>query len=112
MRKSTLSDGGPFFWKAISGPGDAGFESSTKGSLGSTRVDQTSRKAFRASRFLTTTWTGPVGAGKRSDSFSVRKRSFASAVVSHSPNTEANPREYTTRLVARSRTSKRYLPRL
>ena len=46
---------------------------------------QISRKALRASRFFTTIWTGPSGAGKRSDSEKVRRCVFASAVVSHSP---------------------------
>jgi hypothetical protein len=54
-------------------------------SFGSTMTDQTSRNALRESRFLSVTWTGPSGAGKRSDSWNVRVAVFASAVTSHSP---------------------------
>jgi hypothetical protein len=48
-------------------------------------IDQTSRKAFLASRFFSTIRTGFSGAGKRIDSENVRCISLASPVVSHSP---------------------------
>ena len=56
-----------------------------KTSFGSTSSVQTSRKAFCASRFFSEIWTGAAGAGNRSDSENVRRISFASPVVSHSP---------------------------
>ncbi len=95
MRKSTFSAEGPLRSISNSAPAaDAGGEEgSTNGSAGSTSTDQISRKALRASRFLSTTWTGAAGAGKRSDSWNVRHIPFASPVVSHSPKTEAKPRE-------------------
>ena len=46
-----------------------------------------------APRFFRTTCTGPLGSGKRSDSWKVRCARFASSVVSHSPQMLANPRE-------------------
>ena len=85
MRRSSFRSGGPLRWISISGPAGAGGDGSTNMSFGSTTMDQISRKAFRRSRFLTTTCTGPSGAGKRSDSWKVRFASLASAVVSHSP---------------------------
>ncbi len=85
MRKSTLSPGSPDFWISSSGPGEGGAAVSMNMSFGSSRNDQTSRKAFLASRFFRTIWTGPAGAGKRSDSENVRRDSFASSVSSHSP---------------------------
>ena len=63
------------------------------GSPGSTVVVQASRKSPSVPRFRTTTWTGPFGSGKRSDSWKVRCSFFASSVVSHSPQRLANPRE-------------------
>jgi hypothetical protein len=80
-----LSAESPDFWISISGPGEGGAEESTDMSFGSSVNDQISRKAFRASRFFSTIWTGPEGAGKRSDSENVRRASFASSVCSHSP---------------------------
>ncbi len=93
MRKSTLSAGSPLFWIVTTGPGDAGAAVSMKTSFGSTRRTQTSRKTLRGSRFLSEIWTGASGTGKRSDSEKVRESSFASPVVSHSPYTDAKPRE-------------------
>ncbi len=85
MRKSTLSAGSPFFWISTTGPGEAGGAVSMNTSFGSTRRTHTSRNAFCASRFLREIWTGASGAGNRSDSENVRRISFASPVVSHSP---------------------------
>ena len=56
-------------------------------------VDQICWNAFCASRFFSTICTGFFGHGKRSDSWNVAGRSFASGVVSHSPYTDAKPRE-------------------
>ena len=58
-------------------------------SFGSTVSVQISLKAWRRSRFFTTSCTGRSGAGKRNDSWKVRFTSLASAVVSHSPKTVA-----------------------
>jgi len=62
-------------------------------SAGSRFMVQTSRKMFFASLFLRTTRAGFSTPGNRSDSENVRFIAFASAVVSHSPYTDANPRE-------------------
>ena len=96
---------------AITGPGDGGLELSTNMSLGSTTVVQISRNALFESRFFSTICAGPCGSGKRSDSLNVRLAFLASSVVSHSPKIDANPREYRSRFVARSRTSNKYLPK-
>ena len=80
-----MSAESPDFWISMRGPGEAGAEESMNMSFGSSVNVQISRKAFSASRFFRTTWTGPAGAGKRSDSENVRRASFASSVSSHSP---------------------------
>ena len=80
-------------------------------SAGSRSTVQTSWKRLLASRLLSTTLKGRAGRGKRRDSSKVRADRRASAVVSHSPATLANPREYSSFRLSRSSTSKRYLPR-
>ena len=80
-----MAEDGPAFWIARSGPGATGSAGSMVMSLGSSRNDHTSRKALLPSRFLTTTWTGRSGMGKRRDSEKVRAAPLASEVVSHSP---------------------------
>ncbi len=87
-----MSRGGPFSITAQAFPG-GGPVRSMAGSAGSTATDQASRKRPAASRFFRTTWTGPFGSGKRSDSWKVRNARFASSVVSHSPQMLAKPRE-------------------
>ena len=87
--RSSLRSGGPLRWISITGPAGAGGEVSTNMSFGSTVSAQISRKAWRRSRFFTTSCTGRSGAAKRKDSWKVRFTSRASPVVSHSPNTVA-----------------------
>src|ERR1051326_5691838 len=94
-RISTLSDGGPFsitFQTRPAGLRSAGF---TKRDAGSISVEKIFWNAPFLSRLLITSCTGLRGHGKRTDSLSVPACSFASSVVTHSPNTEAKPREYT-----------------
>ncbi len=62
-------------------------------SLGSSVNVQISCQAFLGSRFFSETRAGLSTAGNRSDSENVRFIFCASPVVSHSPYTEANPRE-------------------
>jgi hypothetical protein len=71
----------------------AGF---TKREFGSMTVDQICWNACRASRTFSVTCTGSFGHGKRSDSWNVAARSFASGVVTYSPYTDAKPREKMT----------------
>src|SRR5580698_3839766 len=107
--KSTLFAGLPIFCNSSNAPGDGGRDRSTDSLFGSTTVFQTSFQDGLAlsPRSFSDTSTTASGFGNRSDSENVRFPWSASSVVFHSPNTELNPREYSSLPLARSRTSNR-----
>src|SRR5687767_4714617 len=109
---STFRSGGPLSMRFHTWPAPAGGAVFTNREFGSTSVDQTGANELSVWRFRTATRTGAAGHGNRSDSWNVRCVVRTSGVVSHSPYTDAKPREYTTLLLAASRTSNRYFPRL
>src|ERR1051325_11083773 len=92
-RMSTFSGGAPLSTTLQTLPAALRSDGLTKRDDGSMSVDQICWNAPLLSRFLITSCTGFFGHGKRTDSLSVPARSFASSVVTHSPQTDAKPRE-------------------
>src|SRR4030095_14884899 len=99
-RMSTFCDGGPLSNTVHTVPASGGSARLTKRELGSITVDHSSWKLLSRSRFFRTTCTGDFGHGNRSDSPNVRCIVLDSAVVSHSPDVEAEARGEKSRLEA------------